>query len=98
MRLSQRPYDDEEKAKPRKEGPNRRAVVVDRLSGKLSKEDANYRPAKELESKESCAECEHYLIPGSASSSCRRVAGIVSGEGLCDLFVVRPTEFHGEGE
>ena len=92
LRLSQRPADDEEKAAPRTEGPNRRQVIADRLSGKISKEEANYRDAKETETKENCAECTHYLTPGQLHASCRRVAGIVTGTDVCDLFVARIEE------
>ncbi len=77
----------------RREGEERRQAVADRLSGKLSKEDSAYRDAHETESKASCAECEHYLFPGNPSSSCRRVAGVVEGTDVCDLFVPREAEY-----
>jgi len=70
----------------------RRAYVVDRLTGKVSKEEANYRPHDNAETKDTCAECEHYLIPGQENSSCRRVAGIVRAEDTCDLFAARAVE------
>lgn len=94
LRLSQRDYKDSEKKKPRIEGPARRQLVVDRLAGKLTKEEANYR---DLESqnpmkKEMCFECEHYLQPGDEYSACRRVAGPVKAEATCDLFVARSYE------
>lgn len=69
-----------------------RRVVIDRLSGKTSKEDANYRDADERQTKETCFECEHYLSPGEAEAACRRVAGIVYAQDVCDLFVARAEE------
>lgn len=74
-------------------GEPRRGEVVDRLTGKVGKEDANYRASDQVNSKESCFECEHYLSPGQESSSCRRIAGVVHAEDVCDLFAARPTEF-----
>lgn len=73
-------------------GEVRRHEVNDRLAGKIGKEEANYRPSKERESKESCIECVHYLNPSSDVSSCRRVAGVVYGPDLCDLFAARQHE------
>lgn len=73
-------------------GEVRRFEVKDRLTGKVGKEQANYRPSKETELKESCIECIHYLNPGSDVSSCRRVAGVVYGPDLCDLFAARQQE------
>lgn len=75
------------------EGPKRRAEVADRLKGKLSKEEANYRPQQNVEDKSSCRECEHYLDPEESSSLCRRVAGSVEADDICDLWVAR-TEDH----
>lgn len=73
-------------------GEARRFEVSDRLTGKVGKEDANYRTAKELESKESCFECVHYLQPGDDVSACRRIAGVVYASDVCDLFAPRPDE------
>lgn len=82
---------------PSREGERRRLYLVDRLAGKVSKEDANYRPAEnEGTTKESCAECEHYLQPGHETSSCRRTAGIVEAKDICDLFVPRENENSGQ--
>ena len=68
-----------------------RDEVKDRLGNKVTKESVNYRP-KTQESIESCAECGHYLSPGSDNSSCRRIAGIVYAEDICDMFIVRKEE------
>lgn len=72
-------------------GEQRRGVVIDRLSGKLAKTDSGYRPAGH-ETKAMCAECTHFLLPGNSVSSCRRVAGIVQHDGVCDLFTPREAE------
>lgn len=72
-------------------GEIRRGVVIDRLSGKSSKQDVGYRPAREGE-KESCAECIYFTQPGSDTASCVRVAGVTYAEDVCDLFASRPTE------
>lgn len=69
----------------------RRGYIIDRLSGKVSKEDANYRPA-EHDTKESCAECHYYTAPGEPQASCRRVAGSIQGDLLCDYFEARKEE------
>lgn len=74
-----------------REGEERRSVVVDRLSGKSSKQDVGYRPSSSS-TKASCSECEHYGTPGDSSSTCRRVAGVVYGVDKCDLFVARAAE------
>jgi hypothetical protein len=94
LRLSQRDYRDRDKKKPRTDGPERRQLVVDRLAGKLTKEDANYRDLESNapRSKEVCFECEHYLSPGSSTSACRRVAGLVEAGATCDIFVARAKE------
>lgn len=72
-------------------GEIRRGTVIDRLSGKTSKQDVGYRPAKEGE-KESCAECIYFTQPGQDTSSCVRVAGVVYAEDTCDIFASRPIE------
>lgn len=75
------------------ERENRKHTVADRLQGKTSKEEVNYRPAAdEAESKISCSECAHYLQAGHEHSNCRRVAGIVEARDICDLFVERSEE------
>lgn len=66
-------------------------MVVDRLSGKISKQDAGYRPSSS-DNKISCSECDHYGTPGDSSSTCNRVAGLVYGEDQCDYFVARAAE------
>lgn len=66
-----------------------RNYVVDRLSGKIGKGEANYRPAQEAGNKSSCAECEHYEFPGQESSTCKIVAGQVEAMDLCDRFLAR---------
>lgn len=78
-------------------GEKRRVEVVDRLTGKVSKQSAEYRGSHEEQDKASCAECEHYLIPGNPTSSCRRVAGVVEARDVCDLFCPRMAE-HGDNE
>jgi hypothetical protein len=94
LRLSQRDYKDSEKKRPRTEGPERRQLIVDRLAGKITKEEANYRDTESQnpKTKEICFECEHYLQPGSSTSACRRIAGPVKAEATCDLFVARSYE------
>ena len=77
--------------KIREQGPERRSTVVDRLAGKAAKSDVEYRPSHK-DTKSSCAECEHYLNPGQEHSSCRRVAGAVAANDVCDLFVARNRE------
>lgn len=72
-------------------GEERRSEVVDRLSGKVSKEDAGYRPTSKGD-KGSCGECEHYLLPGNPTSNCRRVAGSVYADDTCDYFTARTLE------
>lgn len=79
-------------AKDFRERPARRKrEVVDRLSGKTSKQQVNYRPASS-DVKSSCSECEHYQFPGQDTSNCRRVAGVVEAEDICDIFVARMAE------
>lgn len=71
---------------------NRRAYIVDRLRGKITKEEANYRPHDDADSVDTCFECEHYLDPGSEHSACRRVAGVIEAEDTCDLWAARAGE------
>lgn len=71
---------------------DRKAEVIDRLSGKVSKKEVDYRQASK-DTKASCAECEYYLFPGNPTSDCRRVAGRVESGDVCDLFVPRETEY-----
>lgn len=75
----------------------RKQSIVDRLSGKQSKESATYRDGNEANTKSSCAECEYYLHPGQAESSCGKVAGVVEARSVCDLFTPRVSE-HGNGQ
>jgi len=75
---------------------SRRQYISDRLSGKKSKQDANYRPA-EHDTNENCSECQHYLSPGGPESSCKIVAGIVEGDMLSDYFQPRTEENSGAG-
>lgn len=75
----------------RRPGEARRGLVVDRLAGKTTKQDSNYRPA-EHGSKETCFDCDHYLVEGGRVSTCRRVAGIVEASDVCDLFTARQNE------
>lgn len=79
-------------------GEFRRGEVVDRLAGKTSKEQVNYRPGETADAKSSCGECEHFLTPGQPNSGCRRVAGVVEAIGLCDLFAPRASEYGDQGE
>jgi len=67
----------------------RMSEVISRLGGKVTKDEATYRPQSNTDSKECCMECEHYAEHGQPTSECRRVAGPVSAEGLCDLWVER---------
>lgn len=76
---------------PNRPGEVRRAEVVGRLQGKVSKQDANYRVG-DKGSKQLCGECVHYLSPSQSTSSCRRVAGPVAAEDTCDLFAARAVE------
>lgn len=64
-------------------------LLMQRLSGKLSKEQSNYRPSKEVKTKRSCAECQNYETPGASAGSCVRVAGAIEARDVCDLFVPR---------
>jgi hypothetical protein len=70
----------------------RKAYVVDRLGGKITKEEANYRPHDNANTKDTCFECDHYLNTGEQNSACRRVAGVVNAEDTCDLWVARISE------
>ncbi len=72
-------------------GEERRGEVVDRLSGKLSKQDTSYRPAIEDENK-SCSECAHNLQPGKPASNCHVVAGTVYDADVCDDWTARAGE------
>jgi hypothetical protein len=69
----------------------RRQEIIDRLSGKKSKQEVNYR-AHDNDTNEQCSECVSYLSPGVPQAACKLVAGIVEGEMLCDLFKARPVE------
>lgn len=80
-----------------RDGEERRQTVVDRLSGKTAKEDANYRSAHDAVEKATCFECVHFLNVGSMQSPCRRVAGVVEARDVCDLFDPRDTEPRGQG-
>lgn len=73
-------------------GEERRGEVVDRLSGKLSKQTASYRPSIEDENK-SCSECAHNVQPGKPASNCQVVAGTVYDEDVCDDWKARAGEF-----
>lgn len=77
---------------PTHEAGIRRQTVIDRLSGKMSKGDVNYRQVDPTETKEMCGECDYYESPGNPTAGCMRVAGVVESEGVCDLFYARPTE------
>ena len=70
----------------------RKSLVADRLGGKVTKEEANYRPHDNADRKDTCAECDSYLTPGEAQSSCRKVAGLVEAEDTCDLWAARVSE------
>jgi hypothetical protein len=70
----------------------RRSYVADRLGGKVTKEESNYRPHDSADTKDTCFECTHYLDVGEESSSCRRVAGIVYAEDTCDMWAARAEE------
>ncbi len=77
--------------KAKKKLPARKVIIkkvfIDRLMGKLSKDEANYRPAVELRSKESCAECANYEAPGESSGTCVKVAGAIEARDKCDIFM-----------
>lgn len=81
---------------PTREGEQRRLEVLERLGGKITKSEAELRPAGR-NTKINCAECVHFLLPGNPTSSCRRVAGVVYAETVCDLFAPRETEFGDQG-
>lgn len=74
------------------EAPQRKREVSDRLNGKKSKEEVNYRPQRNLEVEESCFECRYYVSTGKSESACEKVAGIVRAEDVCDLFEARAEE------
>ncbi len=69
----------------------RRKFIAERLAGKISKEDANYRNSQS-NSKEMCGECDYYQFPGQPTSNCKRVAGVVEAEDVCDYFYPRRDE------
>jgi hypothetical protein len=73
----------------RSSNARRKADVVGRLEGKLSKEEANYRPQDNTESKKTCFDCVYYENEGEAISMCKRVAGMVEANDLCDLWAAR---------
>lgn len=66
-------------------------VAIERLAGKVSKQDVDYRPSEEG-TKSSCSECQYYEAPSQPNSSCIRVAGPVEGKDICDLFKSREYE------
>lgn len=70
----------------------RRAAVAGRLSGKKTKEEANYRPHDNADSKDSCFDCQSYLDVGKPQSACSKVAGIMSAEDTCDLWSERTSQ------
>lgn len=67
----------------------RKKEVADRLNGKKSKEEANYRPQRNAESVKSCFDCSYYTNEGEPQSACTKVAGIVEAEDICDLWEAR---------
>ena len=68
-----------------------RKSVFGLLQGKVSKQEANYRyPQSGV--KTSCIECTHFLREGSEISDCRRVAGPVAAEDVCDLFAAKTVD------
>ena len=71
------------------EDKKRRYYVAGRLRGKESKEEAKYRSHSDAESQDTCFECANYEQPGEERSACRVVAGIVSAEDTCDLWMAR---------
>lgn len=73
----------------------RKQTIVDRLSGKKSKEEVVYRPA-EKGSKKDCSECRFFLKAGNPTSNCERVAGLVYDRDICNLFI--PREEEGQGD
>lgn len=50
--------------------------------------EAHYVPAGQ-DSKKRCHECKFYEHPGNKESSCAKVIGVVSADGVCDLFSQR---------
>lgn len=71
---------------PTRAGEARREYVKDRLIGKKSKEESNYRQQQNLESKKSCAECKSYISQGQPFSACKTVAGVVRHDDICDFY------------
>lgn len=56
------------------------------LDSKVSKSEANYRPAENM--MQSCGNCEAFI----PNSGCTKVDGRVSSDGLCDLYEPMDTE------
>ena len=53
---------------------------------RLSKKQANYRPASSSEVR--CSTCK-YMFPPLAVGGCRLVRGLIKGSAVCDEFVPR---------
>ena len=73
------------------EDKKRRYEVAGRLRGKVTKEEANYRPHDSAETTDTCFECKHYMSREDAAG-CKKVAGIVYAEDTCDLWASRGKE------
>ena len=73
----------------RRAGEFRRNELVDRLSGKKTKEQTNYRSAEAVDTKQMCSECQNYITPKNPESACKKVVGFVKADAVCDLFSAR---------
>lgn len=63
-------------------------LLVDRLNGKHSKEQTNYRPSRSTTDKTCCMECKYFT--GVEIGSCNLVAGVIEGSAICDLYEDKP--------
>jgi len=55
---------------------------------KKTKSEVDYRPNNSAS--RSCGTCANYENPGSDSSSCGKVTGIVQSSAVCDLWAEKP--------
>lgn len=52
---------------------------------KKSQTEVNYMQAP-YGSKNRCSECEYYCEPTQKDSPCSKVVGVISADGICDLY------------
>lgn len=70
-------------------GEERRAEVVDRLQGKVSKYAAGYRLG---DSSSNCGNCSHNLAPENPTSNCQKAAGTIYTDDQCNEWEARTGE------